>query len=117
MGPTLTADVPDLRESSGVSPDTWAPPHQARLRATDAPSWQLRVSPLREPIELQTAVLAIDKTRDNVQVWMAAQLGLTAHPVLTWNPDSRVGALTVHLDASHADDIAVIARLLHLALR
>ena len=117
MGPTLTADVPDLRESSGVSPDTWTPPHQARLRATDAPGWQLRVSPLGEPIELQSAVLAIDKARDNVQVWMTAQLGLSAHPVLTWNPETRVGALTVHPEAGHPDHVAAAARLLHLALR
>ena len=117
VGPTLTADVPDLREASGLSPDAWAPAHQARLRAAGESWWQQRVSPLGEPLEVHTAVLGVDKTRDNVQVWMTAQLGLTSHPVLTWNPDSRVGALTVHPDASRADDVAVTARLLHLALR
>jgi hypothetical protein len=117
LGPTLTADVPDLREASGLSPDAWAPAHLSRLRTSDEPGWQQRVSPLGEPLEVHTAVLGVDKTRDNVQVWMTAQLGLTSHPILTWNPDSRVGTLTVHPDAGRADDVAVTARLLHLALR
>ncbi len=117
LGPTLTADVPDLREASGLSPDAWAPAHLSRLRTSDESGWQQRVSPLGEPLEVHTAVLGVDKTRDNVQVWMTAQLGLTSHPILTWNPDSRVGTLTVHPDAGRTDDVAVTARLLHLALR
>lgn len=117
VGPTLTAEVPDLREGSGVSPEAWAPAHQARLRAADVASWQLRVAPLGEPLEVRTAVLAIDKVRDHVQVWMTAQLGLKPHPVLTWNPETRVGALTVHPTAGRADDLVATTRLLHLALR
>ncbi len=117
LGPSVTADVPELREASGVSPDNWAPTHTARLRPQGSPTWKERVAPLGDAIEIQTPVLATDKVRESVQIRLTAHLGLTPHPVLTWNPETLVGVYSVIPDPTVPGAMAVHARILHLALR
>jgi predicted dehydrogenase len=116
LGPTAEASQ-GLAEAAGVVLGSSTPPHSARLRATGQDGWIDRVSPLGDPLELTTSVTAVEKTGAQVEVWFTAQLGLTTHPVLTWNPETHVGAFTVAPDPSRRADVADWARLLHLALR
>ena len=62
-------------------------------------------------------MLTIDKLRDSVEVWLSAPVGLTHHPVLTWNPETSVGTFTVTPELDDAFDIGSYARILHLAMR
>lgn len=117
LGPTLTAGLTDVTDASGMTPDRWSHPHSARLRADGSLSWQSRVTPLGEPIELTTPVLTIDKVVDSVDVLLSAHLGLSTHPVVTWNSDTRVGAFSLVVDPDRTDDIESAARILHLTLR
>ena len=117
LGPTLGAGPTELTDASGMTPDRWSHPHSARLRADGSPAWQSRIAPLGEPIELATPVLSIDKVADPVDVLLAAHLGLTTHPVVMWNSDTRVGAFSLVVDADRADDVESAARILHLTLR
>jgi scyllo-inositol 2-dehydrogenase (NADP+) len=116
LGPTITA-VEGLAEAAGVVVATTTATHPARVRAIGQPTWVDRVAPLGDPVELTTPVVALDKVSDQVEVWLTAQLGLTTHPVLAWNTESNVGALTIAPDPTRAGDVAAWARLLHLALR
>ncbi len=117
LGPSITADIPELREASGVSPETWAPSHLARLRPHGSQVWQERVAPSGGATEIQTPVLATDKVRESVEIRLTAHLGLTPHPVLTWNPETLVGVYSVIPDADAPEEIVASARVLHLALR
>ena len=117
LGPTVTAGLSELTEASGMSPDRWSTPHRARLRAHGSPAWQSRVAPLGEPIEIRTPILATDKVLDSVEVLLSAHLGLSTHPVLTWNGETAVGTFCALVEADRGDEIASVARLLHLALR
>lgn len=117
VGPTVTADLSELTEASGLSPDRWSAPHSARLRALGTPAWQSRVAPLGEPIELRTPILSTDKVLDSVDVLLSAHLGLTTHPVLTWNAETAVGTFCAVVEPDRRDEIASAARILHLALR
>jgi scyllo-inositol 2-dehydrogenase (NADP+) len=117
VGPTLGAELPELLEASGVAADTWSPPHRARVRPAGTDAWMQRVCPLGQPLEVYTPVLALEKVREGVEVWASAQLGLTAHAVMTWNPENRIGSLSLQPSADNPDDVEAVARLLHLALR
>lgn len=117
LGPTLGAELPELLEASGVAADTWSRRHRARVRPAGSDAWIQRVSPLGEPVEVTTPVLAMEKVREGVEVWATAQLGLTAHPVMTWNPENHIGSLALQPTAGDPDDVEAVARLLHLALR
>ncbi|MCZ3389255.1 MAG: Gfo/Idh/MocA family oxidoreductase [Actinomycetia bacterium] len=117
LGPTLGAELPELTEASGVAADLWSRPHRARVRAAGTDAWTGRVAPTGEPIELRTPVLAVEKVREGVQVWATTQMGMTAHPVATWNPETRIGALSLRPESDERDDVEAVARLLHLALR
>lgn len=117
LGPTVTAEVGGLTEASGLSPDRWSAPHSARLRAQGSSTWQNRVAPLGEPIEVHTPVLATDKVRDSVEVLLVAHLGLHTHPAITWNGDTAVGVFCLLVDPDRVDEVSAAARILHLALR
>jgi len=117
LGPTLGAELPELREESGAVADTWSPAHRARVRPAGTDAWMQRVSPLGRPLEINTPVLALEKTREGVEVWATTQLGLNVHPVMTWNPESTVGSFTLRPSADDPDDVEAVARWLHLALR
>ncbi|MCZ3386789.1 MAG: Gfo/Idh/MocA family oxidoreductase [Actinomycetia bacterium] len=117
IGPTPGAEPSQLLEAAGVVTDTWSPPHRSRVRPAGPAAWQARVAPLGDPLEIESPILALAKVRENVEVLATAQLGLTAHPVLTWNPDGRVGTLSLRPSATRPDDVVAVGRLLHLALR
>ena len=117
LGPSATADLPDLADAAGMTPASWAPAHSARLRTAGDRAWQQRIAPLGDAIEMQSPVLAIEKTRDAVEVLLTAHLGLTPHPVMTWNPDTSVAAFTVVPDPGRPVDVANTARLVHFLLR
>ncbi len=117
LGSTSGADLPDLNEASGVAADLWSRPHRARVRPAGSEAWLGRVAPMGEPLEIFTPVLAVEKVRENVQIWATAQLGLTAHPVATWNPENHIGMVSLRPCADQPDDVAAFARLLHLVLR
>lgn len=117
LGRTMTADLPALRESTGVVAKSWTEPHPARLRPQGQSTWVDRISPTGDPIELTTAVLTVEKQREAVQTWVAAQVGLASSAVLTWNPDTSLGALTVQPQPGDDQGVATYARLLHFALR
>lgn len=117
LGPSLAAGLPELAEASGVVPGPWSRPHRARVRPVGTDTWMGRVAPVGDPLELSTPVLEVEKTREGVQVWAAAQLGLTSHAVATWNPESHVGTLSLIPNPGRSDEIATVARLLHLTLR
>ncbi|MFL6071102.1 MAG: Gfo/Idh/MocA family protein [Actinomycetes bacterium] len=120
MGATVTADLPVLREASGVVPRAWIPPHPARLRADGQGPWAQRVDPCDEELEVTTSVMTVEKVRESVETWVSAPIGLSREPVVTWNPDTAVAMFTpvptAPLPADSADVIA-IARMLHLSLR
>ncbi len=117
LGPTLGAELPELTEASGVVADLWSRPHRARVRPAGTEAWIERVTPAGEPLEVTTPILALEKVREVVQVWATAQLGMTAHAVATWNPETRIGALSLRPETSQPDDVDAVTRLLHLALR
>ena len=117
LGPTVAADLSELTEASGMAPDGWSEPHAARIRAEGTPAWQDRVAPLGEPVEVHTPILSIDKVLDPVEVLAAANLGLTTHPMVTWNAQTAVGVFCVVVDAQRAEEVMAAARILHLALR
>jgi scyllo-inositol 2-dehydrogenase (NADP+) len=121
FGPTLTADLPALREAAGVMPRSWTPPHPARLRPEGTDAWVRRVAPLDDEIEIETPILVIDKARDSVETWLSAPVGLKRHPVVAWNPDTRTGIFAVQpatgRPGSDAEPVSAVARLLHLTLR
>lgn len=117
LGPTLGAELPELTEASGIAADLWSRPHRARVRPVGTDAWIGRVAHLGEPLELHTPVLAVEKVREGVQVLATAQLGMTAHPVTTWYPETRVGTLSLRPGAEESDDVHAVTRLLHLALR
>ena len=117
LGPTLGAELPEPTEASGVAADLWSRPHRARVRPAGSEAWLGRVTPMGEPLEIFTPVLAVEKVRENVQIWATAQLGLTAHPVATWNPENHIGMLSLRPSSDQPDDVAAFARLLHLILR
>ncbi|MEO8106601.1 MAG: Gfo/Idh/MocA family oxidoreductase [Actinomycetes bacterium] len=117
LGPTLGANMSELTEAAGIAPDRWSAPHPARIRAQDLTAWHDRVTPLGNPIEVHSPILATDKVLDAVDVLASAHLGLTTHPVVTWNSETSVGVFCLLIDAQRMDDAAAAARLLHLALR
>ena len=120
LGPTVTADLPALREASGVVPRAWTPPHPARLRPDGQQAWRQRVDPCDEDLEVTTSVMTVEKVRESVETWVSAPIGLSRHPVVTWNSDTAVAMFTpVPTGSLSADstDVIAIARLLHLTLR
>ncbi len=117
MGRSLTSDLPTLREASGVVARSWVGPHPSRLQPQGQEPWIRRVCPVEPSVELTTSVLTIDKLRDSVEVWLSAPLGLSHHPVLTWNPETSVGTFTAMPELGDAIATASYARLLHLAMR
>lgn len=117
LGPTLTAGLTELTEASGIAPDRWSAVHSARLRAEGTPGWRNRVCPLGQPIELLTPVLATDKVLDSVDVLLVAHLGLTTHPVITWNTETAVATFCLEVSPDRGDEVLSASRILHLTLR
>jgi predicted dehydrogenase len=117
MGRSVTSDLPALREASGLVPRPWSAAHPSRLRADGASAWVNAVTPLGDEPEITTEVLSVDKLRDSVEVWVSAPMGLTRQPVVTWNPDTRVGVFTAVPDVSVDTGVDTASRVLHLTLR
>jgi predicted dehydrogenase len=118
MGRSITGDIPTLREASGLVPRAWSATHPSRLRADGNPRWVEAMTPLGDEPEIASQVLSVDKLRDSVEVWVSAPMGLTRQPVVTWNPDTKVGVFTAipHKPIDEGQ-VEVTSRLLHLVLR
>ena len=114
LGPTVGVELAALDDALGVVTGTWAPRHPSRLSPTAPEGWCDAVDPLRAAVEIETPVLTTEKVREGVEVWLTAQIGLTPHPVATWNPETSVGSFSVI--PGTARDALASARLLHLVL-
>lgn len=99
-GPTLDADASGrLAAAAGLRPGPASAVHDVRVRpAPGVPALAGRVADhahtgsahLGEHLHLRDRVLAVQPAADDVQVLLTANLGLTAHPVATWRPSTRV---------------------------
>ncbi len=104
-----------LWDAAGLLPGRVLPAHEVRVRpGRDAGEVAARLGGdellLRDGWPLQ------DKTADDVEVLLTANSAFTDHPVATWRPSTRIGALTVGSSATTLDDPA-FARLVHRVLR
>ena len=117
LGPSASVELPEVGDASGLLTGSWAAEHPARIRPAGAPSWVSRVCPVDDHLNVVTPVLSIDKYVDDVEVWAATSLGMKQHPVMTWNRQSRVGAMSLVPPERDPASLHQVARLLHLSLR
>lgn len=104
-GPTLAeADVDRvLAEAAGLLLGAPTPVHDIRVRAgrdavgtfRHAGSGHEGSDHLGEHDHLTDRVVLVDKAADDVQVLLAARVGLVEHPVLTWRPATATAAWTL----------------------
>jgi predicted dehydrogenase len=126
-GPTLERADPDgdLAEAAGLVPGPPTAQHDVRVRAgRDGAPLADRLldhthrgsAHLGDHVHVRERVLRVDKAADDVEVLLAAQVGITEHPMATWRPST--GVLTWTL-GTHPDvlDLRSPARLLLLAIR
>jgi scyllo-inositol 2-dehydrogenase (NADP+) len=126
-GPTLDRADPSqgLAEAAGLSPGPRTPAHDVRLRAgRDGLALVPRLldhshsgqAHLGAHIHFTDGVLPVDKTADDLQVLLTANLGLAEQPMVTWRPASKVLAWT---PGTRPDAISsrVMIRLLALTIR
>lgn len=114
LGPTAGVELAAVDDSLGIVTGPWAPRHPSRLSPTAPEGWCDAVDPLRASAEIETPILTTEKIGEAVEVWLTAQIGLTSHPVATWNPETSVGSFSVI--PGTPGDARTAARLLHLLL-
>ena len=104
-GPTITEADPDgvLAEAAGLLLGGTTPVHDIRVRPGAA------TLPALLPVahqhsggghmghhdHLTDRVVLVDKTADDVQVLLAARIGLAEHPVLSWRPATATAVWTL----------------------
>jgi scyllo-inositol 2-dehydrogenase (NADP+) len=126
-GPTLERGDPSqsLAEAAGVDPGGRTAAHDVRVRPGRDAGWlagwvldhtHSGGAHLGAHTHLYDGVLPLDKTADDVEVLLAARLGLVDQPVATWRPLTRVLTWT---PGSRPEALAPrgTVRLLVLALR
>ncbi|HWH29843.1 MAG TPA: Gfo/Idh/MocA family oxidoreductase [Mycobacteriales bacterium] len=111
VGPTMSTALSD---AAGLVPRELTPVHEVRVRpGRDAGEVAARRGGdllLHDRWPLQ------DKVADDVEVLLTASSAFRDHPVATWRPSTRVGALTVGSTATTLAD-PVWHRLVHRVLR
>ncbi len=108
---TLTAALSD---AAGLVLGTVSPPHEVRVRpGSDAGDVTARLGDL---VLAQERWPLVDKLADDVHVLLTASSAWTEHPVATWRPSTRVGALTSGSTTTTYDDPAW-QRVVHRLLR
>ena len=86
--------APALWDAAGLLPGRLLPPDDVRVRpGRDAGEVTARLG--GDELVLHDRWPLQDKTADDVQVLLTANSAFTDHPVATWRPATRVGALTV----------------------
>ena len=103
-----------LSDAAGLVLGPLTPPHEIRVRpGADAGDVGAR---LGGDLLLHDRWPLVDKLGDDVEVLLTANSAWTDHPVATWRPGTRVGALTVGSTPSTYDDPAW-QRVVHRLLR
>lgn len=113
-GPTLEQLPADslLVDAAGVVVGRGTPVHEVRVRAGQAADVAAR---LGDHVLVRDRVLRLDKTADDVEVLLTANVARTDHAVATFRPGTGVGTLT--LDPTAAAQDREVLRLLVLTLR
>lgn len=110
VGPTLDV-LPDLVDAAGVTPGSWTPRHEIRLRA------QPGVDPRRlDDLLVSDRLLVPDKSSDDVRVLVTANLGFRDHPVATWNATAGIGTLLLGSDPAVWSQRDLLRLVRHLGL-
>ncbi len=114
-GPTLAAwrDLTALVDAAGLVPGRETPVHETRLLAGRDGA---QVARRAGEVVVTDKWLLVDKAVDDVEVLFVAHAGLARHPVMTWQPASGVGVLTVGSTAQTLRDPAY-QRLVHRWVR
>jgi scyllo-inositol 2-dehydrogenase (NADP+) len=103
-----------LSDAAGLLPGRLTPPHEVRVRpGPDAGEVMARSG---GDVLVQGCWPLLEKVADDVEVLLTANVAFTDHPVATWRPATRVGALTLGSTAAAWSD-PVWQRLLHRVLR
>lgn len=123
-GDTIVAGDPKgrLAEAAGLQPGPVTPVHDIRLRAAGGPL-AVRLEDhahsggahLGEHTHLRDRVLTVQRAEPEVEVLLAARIGLTDHPVVGWRRSTRVLVWTAGSTAEAVDGLG--PRLLVTALR
>lgn len=126
-GPTLECADPggELAEAAGLVPGGPTARHDVRVRpGRDGAPIADRLldhthrgsAHLGDHVHVPDRVLRVDKAGDDVEVLLAAQIGLTEHPLAAWRPSTGVLTWTLGTHPGAVEPGSAI-RLLVLALR
>ncbi len=132
-GPTLAMASADttlggsagLAEAAGLWLGGATPVHDVRVRAAENAPWlrgrladheHAGAAHLGEHTHVRDRLCAVDKTADDVEVLLTANLGLVPAPLATWRASTSVAAWTLGSTPTGVADRSV-ARLLALVLR
>ena len=124
-GPTLTSADPQgaLAEAAGVYVAGLTPTHDIRLRAQHEGGFSLSGHEhagddhLGRHDHVRDRVTLVDKVADDVEVLRFAQVGLVAHPVMTWRSQTATGVWTLGTVPASVDDRIATRALLELVHR
>ncbi|MGA7690281.1 MAG: Gfo/Idh/MocA family oxidoreductase [Jiangellales bacterium] len=103
--------LPALADAAGVTPGSWTPRHETRLRPGPG------VDPRRlDDLLVTDRLLVAEKVSGDVQVLVTANLGFRDYPVCTWNAAAGLGTVLLGGDPEVWQQRELLRLVRHLGL-